>query len=109
MPFAVARDGLRVAVRLQPGARKNGVDGLAAAADGTPALKARVTARPEAGKANAALIALLARSWRLPKSAFEITSGHSGRNKVLRVAGDPAELKARLETWLSGIGPPQGR
>ncbi len=99
------RDGLRVAVRLRPGGRANAVGGLAQRAGGAVALKARVTAAPEGGKANAALIALLAKTWRLPKGAFENTGGRSDRNKVLLVAGDPAALKARLERWLAETGP----
>ncbi len=98
------RDGLRVAVRLQPGARANAVGGLTRLASCAVALKARLTAAPEGGKANAALIALLAKTWRLPKGAFEITGGRTNRNKVLHVAGDPAALKARLERWLAEIG-----
>ncbi len=98
------RGGLRVAVRLQPGARANAVDGVVHLAGGAVALKARVTAAPEGGKANAALIALLAKTWRLPKGAFEITGGRSDRNKVLHIAGNPADLKARLERWLAETG-----
>ncbi|HEX9768961.1 MAG TPA: DUF167 family protein [Kiloniellales bacterium] len=99
-PFSQTRDGLRLAVRLQPGARKTAIGGLVARADGGVALKAWVTAVPEAGKANAALIALLAKTWRLPKGAFGIASGHGDRDKTLLIAGDPAPLKARLEAWL---------
>jgi uncharacterized protein YggU (UPF0235/DUF167 family) len=91
-------------VRLQPGARANDVGGLVQLAGGAVALKARVTAAPEGGKANAALIALLAKTWRLPKGAFEITGGRSDRTKMLHVAGDPADLKARLERWLAETG-----
>lgn len=94
--------GLRLAVRLQPGAGRSGLGGPVALADGGVALKAWVTAPPEGGKANAALIALLAKTWRLPKGAFEIVSGHNGRNKTLLVAGDPAGLEARLQAWMRG-------
>jgi uncharacterized protein len=91
--------GLRLAVRLQPGAGKAWVGAPATRADGGEALKVWVTAAPEGGKANAALIALLAKTWRLPKGAFEIVSGRTSRNKTLLVAGDPASLAARLEAW----------
>ncbi len=91
-------------MRLQPGARANGVGGVVQLAGDAVALKARVTAAPEGGKANAALIALLAKAWRVPKGSIEITGGRSDRNKVLHVAGDPADLKARLERWLAETG-----
>ena len=97
--FVPVEGGLRLAVRLQPRAGKTGLGGLAALADGGVALKARVTAVPEEGKANAALIALLAKTWRLPKGAFEIVIGRSDRNKTLLIAGDPASLEASLEAW----------
>lgn len=102
-PFSVARDGLRVAVKVQPGARRAGIDGAVELAGGKAALKLRVTAPPEAGKANAAVIALLAREWGLPKGAIEVAAGASSRNKVLRVAGEPAALEARLRRWLDGL------
>ena len=108
-PFRVAHDGLRLAVRLQPRAGKTGLCGLAALADGGVALKARVTAVPEGGKANAALIALLAKTWRLPKGAFEIVSGRSDRTKTLLIAGDPASLEAKLAAWFQDIEPCQRR
>ena len=98
-----APDGVRVAVRLQPGARRSGVDGLVETAGGSLALKARVTAPPEGGKANAALIALLAKAWRLPKGALRIDRGQSERNKLLHVAGEPKALEARIGAWLREI------
>jgi uncharacterized protein (TIGR00251 family) len=91
---------LRLAVRLQPGAAKTAVGGLVTGADGREMLAARVTAPPEGGRANAALIAALAKTWRLPKGAFEIVSGRADRNKTLRVAGDPAALRAKLGAWM---------
>ena len=72
-----------------------------AAADGATVLKARVTAPPEGGKANARLLALLAKAWKLPKSSLEIASGAKERRKAVLVRGDPDLLLARLETWLA--------
>ena len=79
------------------------MDGLAPLADGGTALKARVTAPPEGGKANRALVALLAREWRLPKGAVEVVAGASSRHKILRLAGEPGALSARLEAWLDAL------
>ena len=87
-------------LRLQPAGGRNAVEGVVRLADGRPALKARVTAAPEAGKANAAAIKLLAKSWRLPKSAIAIVAGATDRTKTLAIAGDPLTLKPRLEGWL---------
>ena len=87
-------------LRLQPAAGRNALEGVTRLPDGRPALKARVTAPPEGGKANAAAIKLLSKAWRLPKSAIAIALGAGERTKSLRIAGDPASLKPRLEAWL---------
>jgi uncharacterized protein (TIGR00251 family) len=99
LPFSAAQDGVRVAVRLAPRARRNRVEGLADEAGGGVALKVAVTAVPEAGKANEALIALLAKEWRVPKSSISVVRGTTDRHKTLLVAGAPAALLAQLETW----------
>ena len=90
-------------MRLTPRARADRIEGLAADAEGEPVLKAAVTAPPEKGKANAALVALLAKAWRLPKSAIAISAGASGRRKSVAIAGDPQELLKRLTDWVGKI------
>jgi hypothetical protein len=102
-PFRLAGDGLLVDLRLQPGASRAKVDGLAVLDDGATVLKVRVTEPPEGGKANAALIKLLAKAWKLPKSALTLVAGHTDRRKTIAVAGDPAALKRDLECWLAGL------
>jgi uncharacterized protein YggU (UPF0235/DUF167 family) len=85
--------GVTVELRAQPRARRTALE----CAGG--ALKAQVTAAAEGGKANAALIELLAETWRLPKSAFAVTRGATSRDKVLSIAGEPALLAARIMDW----------
>ena len=53
----------------------------------------------EDGKANQAVIALLARTWHLPRSSLSLVQGASARNKRLHLAGNPAELQARITQW----------
>jgi hypothetical protein len=101
-PFSPTRDGVRIAVRVQPRARRNQVDGLAALPDGV-ALKVAVTAAPEDGKANAAVIALLAKAWDLPKSALTVVAGATDRRKIIHLQGDPARLMQALESWLEAL------
>jgi hypothetical protein len=86
--------GVTVDLRVQPRARRAALE----AADG--ALKAQVTAPPEDGKANAAVIALLAGEWRLPKSSFDVIKGQTARAKTVRVAGEPAAIVERVTEWL---------
>ena len=100
-PLAMVSEGLRLFVRLQPKARRERIEGVVTEPDGRTALKVAVTAPPEAGKANAALIALLGKSWRLPKSAIEIVGGASDRRKTLLLRGDPASLHATVSAQLA--------
>ncbi len=98
-PFSGVAGGVRVHVRLTPKAARERIGGIHADADGCPLLKIAVTAPPEGGKANAALIKLLAKEWRLPKSAFAIAAGATERRKVLLIEGEPADIMARLAAW----------
>jgi hypothetical protein len=100
-PFVAAAGGIRVRVKLAPKASRDAVGGVMIDADGGAFVKASVTAAPEGGKANAALIALLAKAWRLPKSAISVVAGAASRRKTLLIAGDPAALIPRLAQALS--------
>jgi uncharacterized protein (TIGR00251 family) len=102
-PLSVAADGVRARLRVQPRARRDRVDGLVAEADGGVALKVAVTAPPEDGKANAAVIALLAKAWDRPKSAFTVVAGAADRRKIIHLQGDPARLMQALEPWLEAL------
>ncbi len=103
-PFEAVPEGLRVALKVMPKAARAGISGFEADAAGRALLKVRVTEAPEGGKANAAVVKLLAKAWKLPKSALRITAGAKDRRKTLLVAGDPEELAPRLRTWLAELG-----
>lgn len=60
-------------------------------------LRVRVGAPPVDGAANAALILLLAGALGVPKSAVAISAGETSRIKTVDIAGEPADLAARLE------------
>jgi hypothetical protein len=87
-------------VRASPRAGATHVAGIAAEADGGTTLKVAVTAVPEGGKANAALLRMLAKEWGLPKSTMSITGGVASQRKTLFVSGDSGELMTRLKRWL---------
>jgi uncharacterized protein YggU (UPF0235/DUF167 family) len=86
--------GFRFAVRLTPKSGADRIEGWAAGADGKPYLKARVSAPPEDGKANAALLKLLAGTLGIAKTKLRIVSGTGARIKLIAVEGDPARLTA---------------
>lgn len=90
--------GVTVALRAQPRARRIVLDGSG------DVVKVAVTAPAEDGKANAAVIDLLAATWRLPKSAFAVTRGVTSRDKVLSISGEPDKLAGRIAEWLRANG-----
>ncbi|MGE5548794.1 MAG: DUF167 domain-containing protein [Solirubrobacterales bacterium] len=98
---APAPGGLRVAIRLTPKASRDRIDGPAADAAGGEALKVSVTAVPEDGKANAALIKLLSKEWRVPRTSMEIVQGATDRRKVLFISGDADALGRQLDEWMA--------
>ncbi|SMC76908.1 DUF167 domain-containing protein [Rhizobium sp. RU36D] len=100
--FIVHRDHIRLAVRLTPSGGRNAIDGVETNAAGEIHLKVRVSAVPEKGKANKALIELLAKTLGTPKSSIQIISGDTSRQKILRIAGDPEDLSNRLDVLAGG-------
>jgi len=87
----------RIAVRLTPRGGRDAVDGWGGDEAGRPLLKARVSAPPVEGEANAALIKLIAKALGVPRSAVRIASGEGARVKILTVDGiDEAEVRRRL-------------
>ncbi|SHI39862.1 hypothetical protein SAMN02745194_00250 [Roseomonas rosea] len=92
--------GLELRVKAQPRARRPGLQGLVAAADG-PRIKVAVNEAPEDGRANRAICALLAEELDLPPSRLSVTAGAASREKTVLVGGDAAALAARLMARLS--------
>jgi uncharacterized protein len=101
LPFRASPDGVRVRLKVTPKAKREQVGGLLDEPDGTKALKIAVTAAPEDGKANAAVIALLAREWGVAKSAISVVSGATDRRKLVEIRGPSQELLAKLRAWLA--------
>ena len=90
-------DGVAFRVRLTPKGGRDALEGWAKASDDTVHLKARVRAAPQDGKANAALLALLAKELGVAKSALAIVGGDKARLKTVRASGDTRVLQARLD------------
>jgi uncharacterized protein YggU (UPF0235/DUF167 family) len=81
LPFAACAEGVRIRVRLTPCAAADRLGGTQAEADGG--------------------VALLAKAWRVPKSAIRVVAGASDRRKTLLVEGDPARLLERMTRMLT--------
>ena len=80
-------------VRAQPGAKRDAVLGARAGA-----LRVAVTAAPERGKANEAIVAVLAVALGCRRSQIAILNGESARDKRFLIEGlTPVEVRARLD------------
>jgi hypothetical protein len=85
-----------LSIRIQPRASKNEIVALAGGG-----LKIRLTAPPVDGAANEALVKFLADALSIPKSNVEIASGHTSKNKIVRIHGIS---KADVESLLNLTG-----
>ena len=95
-PWRVNGDAVLLSLRLTPRSSKDALEGVETLSDGRSVLKARVRAVPEDGKANLALLRLLADQLDLPIRALSLATGATGRTKVLRIEGAPEITLARL-------------
>ena len=91
MNIKVIKEGILLPVKVVPRAAKNAIAGWE-----NEELKVRLNAVPEKGAANEELIAFLAKSWKLPKSAFSIHSGETSRHKKLLIRGVTLEALQRI-------------
>ena len=84
--------GSRLSIRAAPGSKRSSVEGTYGGS-----LRIRLAAPPREGKANRALVALLASLLGLPRRDVELVSGASSRDKGVRVHGLlPEEVLERL-------------
>ncbi|WP_018875521.1 MULTISPECIES: DUF167 domain-containing protein [unclassified Thioalkalivibrio] len=82
----------RLKVKVAPGSKRNAVAGWMG-----ETLKLQVQAPPEKGRANAAVIELLAAKLACPKSAVRVVAGANSRNKTLLVEGwSETDLRSAL-------------
>lgn len=96
-PWRVIEGGVLVDLRVTPKSSRDGIDAVEQLADRQPVLKVRVRALPAEGEANDAVVALLAKALRLPKSCVALERGGASRMKTLRLSGDPQVIVAALE------------
>ena len=85
-------------MRLTPRSSQDRIDGLQTLTDGAVVLAARVRAVPEGGRANEALLRLLAKALDARVSDCALVSGGKSRLKSIAVKGDAEELSRKLET-----------
>ncbi|HLJ97370.1 MAG TPA: DUF167 domain-containing protein [Gemmataceae bacterium] len=88
-------DGCIVPVHAQPGARKAGILG-----EHSGALKVAVTAPPEDGRANKALVEVLAKALDVKRSQVKLLSGATSREKRFLIQG---LSRGALKSWLAAM------
>ncbi len=91
-------DWIEFPLRASPGASADAFAGLV---EGVPRL--RVCAKPVDGEANKAILRFLAKKvFGTAPSRLTLVSGEKGRDKRIRVEGDPVALEAALRAALAG-------
>ena len=92
LDIVTTNSGVILSIRTQPGSSKNRIIG-----EYGGRLKLAVTAAPEKGKANKAVIELLAETLHINESSIQIISGESSRDKRLMIEGlTPENIKSLL-------------
>jgi uncharacterized protein (TIGR00251 family) len=91
-------DGIILPVHAQPGARKNGITGVHAGR-----LKVAVTQAAEKGKANQALVKLLAELLEVKRAQIALVAGETSHHKKFLITG---VNRATLEDRLATVSPP---
>lgn len=103
--YRTTPDGLTLRVRVTPNAGRDQIDGVEIRDDGEAVLRVRVAAVPDKGKANTAVVALLAKALRVPKSAISVVAGDTSRVKTLEIIGDGEALASQADV----LGAPPAR
>ena len=96
LPWRELAGALLLTIRLTPKSSRDALEAVETLSDGRAVLRARVRAVPEDGKANDALLRLVAKALDVPRRDIELASGATSRTKVLRITGADAALIARL-------------
>lgn len=104
LPARPTEGGLLLDLRVSPGAGKTAVAGIETDAAGVARLKLRVAAPPVDGAANTAVTAFLAKALGLSKRDCVLTHGRKSRSKTVKISGDAADLKGRVQA-LAGERP----
>ena len=94
--FKETKDGLLLNLKISPNASKNEMiktdEGI---------LKVKITAQPIDGKANKALIEFLSKQLKVPKSAFEIVKGQTGKDKTFLIRSKEQAVIDKLKSFVN--------
>ncbi len=89
---------MRLAIRVRPGASREGVGG----AYGDTAVVVKVNARAVDGKATEAALRAVAEAFGVRRADVRLVSGQTSRDKVVEISGDEKELAKRADALREG-------
>lgn len=98
--FRVEKGRLRLTLKLTPKAKQTAITAIADDVEGDCYLKVSVTAVPENGKANRAVIKLLSNEWKIAKSHITIIRGQTSTRKTIEIIGEIDKVRPLIKTWL---------
>lgn len=93
--------GVIIRTRVTPNAKKDIIECSEIRDDGLCYLKVKTRAIPEDGKANDAIIKIIAKAIGISKSEITIKSGHTSRIKILLVNADFSIIQESLGNFYS--------
>jgi uncharacterized protein (TIGR00251 family) len=94
--FSHLPEGVYLAIKVAPQSSRNQIEGVVMDAMGSHALKVRITAVPEDGKANKMMLTYLAKTLKIPASSIAIIAGETARHKTLFIAEPPEDLVKKI-------------
>ena len=95
--YRLTDKGLVIHLRVTPNAGLDRIEGVEVRDDGQAVLRLRVKAVPDKGKANQAVMALVADALGIAKGKVSLIAGETARLKTLSVEGDGPLLAGRLD------------
>lgn len=100
LPLREMGSATEIRVKVTPRAGRDEIAGIVAGAEGTAWLAVRLRSAPTDGRANAALLRLMAETLTVPASKIAVVAGAAARWKRLRIESDPGEVASRLARLL---------
>jgi hypothetical protein len=102
--FRLEKDHVALFVRVTPNASKDEIRGLWRGPDNEERLAVRVTAPPDKGRANKAVLKLIGGALGLSKSALSIAGGEKDRMKTIAIAARADDVVSALEALIGEAG-----
>jgi len=99
--FTKTKDGFLLRVKVTPKASHNKIGDVFQDSNQQHVLKISITAAPEDGKANKALIKLLAKEFKLKSSQLSIVSGETSRNKTVLITEEKDFIENKINLFFN--------